>query len=131
MYVLPPMLDSSVRPRELQLLTLTRIRIPSWGESAGAISVAAHMLHNDGRTDGLFRAAFMQSGAPIPTGDVDDALCQSTFDQIVARAGCTGNEDAVGCLRNVSVDVFSQALEDTAAQSTYFVRLSRDVIAPV
>ena len=88
------------------------------------MSVAAHMLHNDGKTDGLFRAAFMQSGAPIPTGAVDDALCQSTFDQIVAGAGCAGSagSGAIACLRNVSVDVFSQVLEDTAAQSTYFVR---------
>ncbi|KAM5544351.1 hypothetical protein V8D89_002011 [Ganoderma adspersum] len=95
-------------------------RVTIWGQSAGAISVAAHMLHNDGDTDGLFRAAFMQSGAPIPTGEVDDALCQPTFDQIVAGAGCARGDDAVACLRNVSVDVFSQALENTAAQSTYF-----------
>ena len=33
-----------------------------------------------------------------------------------------GSDDAVACLRNVSVNVFSQALENTAAQSTYFVR---------
>lgn len=35
-----------------------------WGESAGAISVALHMLVNDGDNRGLFRAGFMQSGSP-------------------------------------------------------------------
>lgn len=36
----------------------------SWGESAGAISVALQMLANGGNTEGLFRGGFMQSGAP-------------------------------------------------------------------
>ncbi|PIL25405.1 hypothetical protein GSI_13295 [Ganoderma sinense ZZ0214-1] len=95
-------------------------QVTIWGESAGAISVAAHMLHNDGDTEGLFRAAFMQSGAPVPTGDVDNALCQSTFDQIVSGTGCAGSDDPIACLRNVSVDVFFEALNTSAAQSTYF-----------
>lgn len=38
----------------------------SWGESAGAISVALQMLTNGGNTEGLFRGGFMQSGSPIP-----------------------------------------------------------------
>ena len=42
----------------------------SWGQSAGAISVGLHMLANGGDTEGLFRAAFMQSGAPTPVGDI-------------------------------------------------------------
>lgn len=40
----------------------------SWGESAGAISVALHMVSNGGNTEGLFRAGFMESGSPIPVG---------------------------------------------------------------
>ncbi len=42
----------------------------SWGESAGAVSAALHMVANDGNNEGLFRAAFMQSGSPIPVGDI-------------------------------------------------------------
>jgi hypothetical protein len=42
----------------------------SWGERAGAISVSLQMLTNDGNPDGLFRAAFMQSGSHIRTGDI-------------------------------------------------------------
>jgi carboxylesterase type B len=41
------------------------------GESAGAISVALHMLVNNGDQEGLFRGAIMQSGGPIPVGDID------------------------------------------------------------
>ena len=80
-----------------------------------------HMLHNDGDTDSLFRAAFMQSGAPIPAGDVDNPVCQATFDQIVAGAGCSGNDNKVACLRNVTVDVFNQSLTEWASQSGYYV----------
>ncbi len=44
--------------------------LASWGESAGAVSAALHMVANDGDTEGLFRAAFMESGSPIPVGDI-------------------------------------------------------------
>ena len=44
----------------------------SWGQSAGSVSVSLQMLTNGGDTEGLFRAAFMQSGSPQPTGDITD-----------------------------------------------------------
>lgn len=51
---------------------------PSWGESAGAISVGMQMLVNGGDTGGLFRAGFMQSGSPIAVGDLTDGQkCRS------------------------------------------------------
>ena len=109
----------------------SHLRLTSWGESAGAISVAMHMLHNDGDTDGLFRAAFMQSGAPIPTGQVDNRVCQAAFDQIVAGAGCSGSEDTLACLRNVTVDVFNQSLAAWSSQSGYFVSLNHDMTLSV
>lgn len=38
------------------------------------------MLHNGGNTDGLFRAAFMQSGSPIPVGDITNGQrCEYSF----------------------------------------------------
>ena len=46
--------------------------INRWGESAGAISVAMQMLVNGGNTEGLFRAGFMQSGATIPVGGMEN-----------------------------------------------------------
>ncbi|KIJ08820.1 hypothetical protein PAXINDRAFT_102436 [Paxillus involutus ATCC 200175] len=41
-----------------------------WGESSGAISVALQTVTNGGDPDGLFRAAFIQIGSPIPVGDI-------------------------------------------------------------
>lgn len=40
-------------------LTVTDIHRCSWGESAGAFSVAAHLAWNEGDPEGLFRAAVM------------------------------------------------------------------------
>nr|VWO96868.1 Carboxylic ester hydrolase (EC [Ganoderma boninense] len=84
-------------------------KVMIWGESAGAQSVGLQMLVNGGDTEGLFRAAFMESGAPTPEGFVDNAFLQATFDQFVIDAGCGGSADPVACLRTVSVDAFTQA----------------------
>ena len=53
--------------------------INRWGESAGAISVALQMLTNGGDPEGLFRAAFMNSGSPVPTGPVEDGITLVIF----------------------------------------------------
>jgi Carboxylesterase family len=59
------------RPSGILCVSLTSyLVLVSWGESAGAISVALHMVTNSGNPDGLFRAAFMQSGSPPSTGDI-------------------------------------------------------------
>jgi len=39
-------------------------KITVWGESAGAQSIAYHLLSYDGRDDGLFQAAILESGGP-------------------------------------------------------------------
>src|ERR1700761_8904575 len=99
----------------------------SWGESAGAISVAMHMLANDGDTEGLFRAAFMQSGSPIPVGPLENGqictlgLCTvirhtdtaAVYDQIVQQVGCAGSADTLECLRTVPFDSLKAAQDAT------------------
>lgn len=42
-------------------------RVVIWGESAGAQSIAYHLFSYDGRNDGLFRGAIMESGGPTGT----------------------------------------------------------------
>ncbi|KAH9907098.1 carotenoid ester lipase precursor [Epithele typhae] len=59
-------------------------KVTIWGESAGAISVAMHMITNGGDTEGLFRGAFMQSGSPIPVGDIEHG--QGDYDAIAVDA---------------------------------------------
>ncbi|KAF8264823.1 Alpha/Beta hydrolase protein, partial [Lactarius quietus] len=45
-------------------------KVTIWGQSAGSISVSLQMVTNGGNPEGLFRAAFMQSGSPLPTTDI-------------------------------------------------------------
>ncbi|KAJ7205198.1 Alpha/Beta hydrolase protein [Mycena pura] len=86
-------------------------KVTIWGESAGAISVAMHMLANDGDTEGLFRAAFMQSGSPIPVGPLENG--QMFYDQIVQQVGCAGSADTLECLRTVPFDSLKAAQDAT------------------
>ncbi|KAJ8691273.1 hypothetical protein PTI98_010862 [Pleurotus ostreatus] len=86
-------------------------KVTIWGESAGAISVSLHMLTNGGNTNGLFRGAFMQSGAPIPVGD--HSVGQKAYDAIVTGTGCTGAPDTLSCLRKVSYGAFKAAVANT------------------
>jgi len=46
------------------------MRDVSWGQSSGAISVSLQMITNGGNNEGLFRAGFMQSGSPLPVGNI-------------------------------------------------------------
>ncbi|KAF7976505.1 hypothetical protein HWV62_6309 [Athelia sp. TMB] len=72
-------------------------KVTLFGASSGAISVALQMLINDGNTEGLFRAAFSQSGSPIPVGSYTHA--QKWYDGAVAATNCTSASDTLACLR--------------------------------
>ncbi|PBK95732.1 carotenoid ester lipase precursor [Armillaria gallica] len=86
-------------------------KVTIWGESAGAISAALHTIAYDGDTQGLFRAAFMQSGSPIPVGDLEGG--QKYYDDIVIRTGCSGSDDTLACLRTVSYKTLKAAIDNS------------------
>ena len=95
--------------------------VDSWGESAGAISVALHMFYNGGNTDGLFRAAFMESGNAIPTGYVDNDYLQNTYDGIVSDTGCSTSSDTLQCLREVPASTLKAAMDKTPSLVSFQV----------
>ncbi|KAK0201512.1 carotenoid ester lipase precursor [Desarmillaria ectypa] len=86
-------------------------KVTIWGESAGAISAAMHMIAYDGDTQGLFRAAFMQSGSPIPVGALEGG--QKYYDDIVVQTGCSGSDDTLACLRTVSYKTLKAAIDNS------------------
>ncbi|EIM86909.1 carotenoid ester lipase precursor [Stereum hirsutum FP-91666 SS1] len=88
-------------------------RVIIWGESAGAISTALHLVTNGGNAEGLFHGAFMQSGSPLPVGDITDATHQAVYDFVVDRAGCSNATDTLQCLREVPFSVFNDASNQT------------------
>ena len=91
----------------------------SFGESAGAISVSLHMLAFDGKTDGLFRAGLMMSGAPIPVGDITNG--QKYYDAIVEDTGCTIANDTLACLRTVPYQRLKAAINKSPSIFSYQV----------
>jgi len=92
----------------------------SWGESAGAISVSLHMLTNNGNQEGLFRGAVMQSGGPIPVGDIENG--QNYYDLIVKETGCKGARDTLDCLRKVPYNTYKRAMDASPNFFAYQVR---------
>jgi hypothetical protein len=67
------------------------------------------MVTNNGNTDGLFRAGFMQSGALLPVGDITNG--QPFFDMLVNNTGCSSARDKLDCLRSVSEEEFQNAVD--------------------
>ncbi|KAJ2924128.1 hypothetical protein H1R20_g12974, partial [Candolleomyces eurysporus] len=92
-------------------------KVTIWGESAGAISAALQMTAFDGNHEGLFRGAFMQSGAPIPVGPVENG--QVHYDHIVRQTGCSSASDTLQCLRGVPYARLMAAIDSTPSIFSY------------
>lgn len=75
-------------------------KVTMWGESAGARSVGMQLVAYDGKSDGLFRGAMMESGSPVAIFGTAQTW-QPYFDALVASTGCDADPaaDRVGCLR--------------------------------
>ncbi|KZV76829.1 carotenoid ester lipase precursor [Peniophora sp. CONT] len=83
-------------------------KVTLWGQSAGAISISLQMLTNGGNTEGLFHAAWMHSGAPIPTGPIENG--QKFWDAYLNSTGCTDGADVFDCLRTLSTADIQSAM---------------------
>jgi len=77
------------------------------------------MLSNGGNTEGLFRAAFMQSGSPIPVGDITNG--QGSYDKLVQDADCSSASDTLDCLRKLPYDELKGAMDQSASIFSYQV----------
>lgn len=67
------------------------------------------MVTNGGDSEGLFRGAFMESGSPIPTGDITHG--QPFYDALVDQVGCSGSSDTLECLRQAPFDKLKAAMD--------------------
>ncbi|KAF8272598.1 carotenoid ester lipase precursor [Lactarius quietus] len=93
-------------------------QVTIWGQSAGAISVSLQMLVNGGDTDGLFHAAFMQSGSPPPVSDIV-TNGQPHYDFLVQGTNCSDTPDTLECLREVSFEVLMDAINEISTVFSY------------
>ncbi|KAG0698814.1 Alpha/Beta hydrolase protein [Suillus ampliporus] len=87
-------------------------KVTIWGESAGAMSIGHHMVTDGGDTEGLFCAAFMESGSPLLVDDIK-AQGQGNYDFIVDQTGCADSSDTLQCLREVPYDTLMDAINQT------------------
>lgn len=77
------------------------------------------MVANNGNSEGLFRAGFMQSGSPIPVAGVENG--QKYYDAIVSETGCSGASDTLACLRTVPYAKLKAAVDDSPNIFSYQV----------
>lgn len=78
-------------------------KVVIWGESAGAQSLAYHMI-SDGRDDGLFRGAILESGGPTGCQVQDLPYYSAAVENLTRTVGCFGASSQLACLRGLSQD---------------------------
>ncbi|CAK7231335.1 hypothetical protein SBRCBS47491_007896 [Sporothrix bragantina] len=98
-------------------------KVTIWGESAGAISVLDQMILYDGNITyngkALFRGAIMDSGSIVPADPVDCPKGQAVYDQVVSKAGCSGQADTLACLRSADFTTFLNAVNSVPGILSY------------
>ncbi|KAI0028478.1 carotenoid ester lipase precursor [Vararia minispora EC-137] len=95
-------------------------KVTIFGESAGATSVVLHLLTNDGDTEGLFRAAIVDSNLELAT--TDGVPGQKVFDEFARNAGCGDALRSLAvfdCLRMTPLDTIRNATDPTPGVLSY------------
>lgn len=79
-------------------------RITIWGESAGAQSISYHLHSFNGRNDGLYHGAILESGGIIGTSVQNLPYYQNQFENFTRAFDCFAGSPAaqIACLRNLT-----------------------------
>ncbi|KAL2064154.1 hypothetical protein VTL71DRAFT_4648 [Oculimacula yallundae] len=97
-------------------------KVTIWGESAGATGVGMQLLAYNGRDDGLFRGAILESGAP--TGGASrystPEQWQPNYNKIVNATTCRNSTDTLACLRTLDRDVLSNVLNSSVTSTAFW-----------
>ncbi|KAG7384478.1 hypothetical protein PHYBOEH_009435 [Phytophthora boehmeriae] len=109
-------------------------KVTIWGESAGARSIGYQLIAYDGRDDGLFRSAVMQSGAAAywPKSFKNVSAWDTNYNAITDAANCSSAEDTLECLRKVPIDTLSAIFNSTVGTSAmYAPSVDGDILTDV
>jgi len=85
------------------------------------------MVAYGGRAEGLYHSAFMQSGAPIPVGDITEG--QKYFEFLVSETGCHNETDPLECIRYVPLEKLKAVVDRTANYFSYEVSVDLLLVA--
>ncbi|KIW07059.1 uncharacterized protein PV09_01950 [Verruconis gallopava] len=77
-------------------------KVTLMGDSSGSWSTVAHLLWDEGDTQGLFRAAIAMSGGPVAVDGPERQ--QETFDNMVNQTGCAGAPDKIACFKEAKYE---------------------------
>lgn len=88
------------------------------------MQVSAFRITHKGGVVTAETCALVQSGSTTPVGDIADAAHQSVYDSIVDETGCSTANDTLQCLRDVPLNTFFNASNNTYSLSSYQVCLN-------
>lgn len=77
--------------------------------AAGAQAIGLHMFTYDGRDDGLYHAAIMESGGPSGAPMHDLSFYAGFVESLAGQVGCTGSSTMIKCLRAVPFETWQAA----------------------
>ncbi|KAK3669765.1 hypothetical protein LTR78_010338 [Recurvomyces mirabilis] len=89
-----------------------------WGESSGALSVGKQLIAYQGRNDGLFRGAIMDSGGMVEKWPYNianaTAYGEDLYRNLTATTGCLNETSSLERLRDLPIEQLSAALKYSA-----------------
>jgi carboxylesterase type B len=89
-------------------------KVTIWGQSSGALSVGKQLIAYQGRDDGLFRGAIMESGSMIEKWpyNIDNATAytEALYHNLTETTHCDTKASPLECLRALPLDQLSAAL---------------------
>lgn len=87
-------------------------KITIWGESAGARSLGMQLIAYDGKHDGIFSGAVLESGSPVARFFKADDW-QEYFEALLKKTDCDGACDALACLRELPWETLNNVFNGT------------------
>ena len=105
-------------------------KVTIWGQSAGAGSVGLQITAYDGRDDGLFRGAILESGNPIFYGDQNRTeYYDEAYNNLTTAAGCGNSTDSLACLRTLDFETLNSVVNTSSLSSIWAPQIDGDIIA--
>ncbi len=91
------------------------------------MSVGLHVTAYDGRNDGLFRAAIMDSGGPL-FSSAESHSTQPQYNNLTRLTGCGNAHSSLQCLRGLSYEKLNTAINTTSLSGAWGPRIDDDII---